>query len=581
MTSTYSIAMNWLTNNEKVEITTINTPNWIKYYFLIGSSFLAGVSVAFRVYHFDHYSSTQNALNISLTILQFLITLLMSELPLSLMMSLFLKSREKETHIERDTPLCVINYNIKASCETDIQKCFGNCEVSYQLNSHDNIYMAIVSSTRNETLMKYELDLAKQLKSKYHEKFHYLYRPGNCLRKCGQYHDLMMFSRNNSQSSDYTDDRYRTYKRERQMLFDISKSSTNISFLHNLNAKYILVLDADNTITNLRLLLSIAERNPNFSIFQPYVHLNGETTFYQYIFSTISNLISKAKETFFERIEHCSFYGKGLINIDNYIQEIIKTDAVPVNCMSHDTFEAMFLPCKYVKEVSIAETYPTNHCAWSIRETRWNVGDLQMLLHHTPFHSFRKKNINFSFQKTFIALSSFRSIIFRPLSLLFIILHTFLLRFREFTYANLFWSMMVSMGFSSVMLIIENKKKKLYSTKRLVSSMILSILFYIPEAITGSIRLISSIKNSIITFKWIPSSKVEQKIKEEGNVKSSFNEFWLSLFVGSVITYKLGYDNPFLLMVSVPSILLPFVSSITSFSYCIPRVIFDYPVLDT
>jgi hypothetical protein len=395
-----------------------------------------------------------------------------------------------------------------------------------------------------------------------------------------------MFIRNNSQSSDYSDDKYGTYKRDKEMLFDVSKSSTNISFLQSLKFKYILVLDSDNKITNLRLLMSVAERNPGFSIFQPYVYLTGETSFYQYIFSTISNTISNSKEIFFERMEHCSFYGKGLINIENYIQEIIQTDAIPVNCMSHDTFESMFLPCKYVKEVCISETYPTAHCSWSIRENRWNVGDLQVFMHHTPFHIFRKKNFKFSFQKTFIALSSFRNIIFRPLSFLFIILHTFLLKVTVLTYFSLLWSVLISAGFSSVLLIVENMKKKLYSTKRIVSSILLSILFYIPETITGSIRFVSSIKNSFLCpylgqkVKWIPSSIVERKTQEEGIVRSSFNEFWLSLFVGSVITYEMGYDNPFLLIISVSAILLPFISSLTAVSYCIPRVIFYYPDLD-
>lgn len=579
MTSTYSIAINWLASNERVETSPVNEKKWIKYYFGFGSLLIGGVSVALRVCCGDVFEK-QGALNISLTALQFLITLFMSELPLCLMMNLFLKTREKETQIERDTPLCVMNYNIKAACEEDIKQCFRNCEVSYQLNSNDNIYMAIVSSTRDETLMKYEFELSKQLKSKYHEKFHYLYRPGSCLKKCGQYHDLMMFIKNNSQSRDYTDDKYGIYKRNKEMLFDISKSSANISLLQGLKFKYILVLDSDNKITNLRLLMSIAERNPSFSIFQPYVYLTGDTSFYQYIFSTISNTISNAKEVFFERMEHCSFYGKGLINIEKYIQEIIQTDAIPVNCMSHDTFESMFLPCKYVKEVSISETYPTSHCSWSIRENRWNVGDLQVFIHHTPFHIFRKKNFKLSFQKTFIALSSFRSIIFRPLSFLFIILHA-LLRFSTVTYIGLLWSIFISTGISSVLLIIESKKKKRYPTRRIVLSILLSILFYIPETITGSIRFISSIKNSLMYVKWIPSSIIERKSLAEGHVRSSFNEFWLSLFIGTVISYKLGYDNPFLLVVSVSTILLPFTSSLTAASFCIPRVVFAYPDLET
>jgi hypothetical protein len=364
------------------------------------------------------------------------------------------------------------------------------------------------------------------------------------------------------------------------MLFDISKSSVNISLLQNLKPKYILVLDADNKITNLKLLISIAEKNKNFSIFQPEIHLNGEQTFYQYIFSTLGNIITTSKEIFHEQIDHCSFYGKGLINVEDYVNKVINTDAIPVNCMSHDTFEAMILPCKYVKEVSITETYPSNHCSWSVRETRWNVGDLQVFSHHTPFHFFRKEKFHFSFKKTFISLASFRIIIFRPLSFLFIILHCFV-KFREVVYINLLWSFILSSILTSVILVVKNKNKKKYSTQRLLMCIISSILFYVPETISGTVRFVSSVKNSLVNVKWIPSSLVEMRTKEQGYIRSSFNEFWLSMILGSVITYEMGFDNPFLLIISVSCILLPFLSAVTSFHYCVPNVVFNYPNLET
>ena len=143
--------------------------------------------------------------------------------------------------------------------------------------------------------------------------------------------------------------------------------------------------------------------------------------------------------------------------------------------------------------------------------------------------------IFFSFKKTFISLASFRIIIFRPLSFLFIILHCFV-KFREVVYINLLGSLILSLILTSVILVVKNKNEKNYSTPRLIICIISSILFYVPETIPGTVRCVSSLKNSIVNVKWTPSSLVEMRTKEQGYIRSSFNEFWLSMILGSVIT---------------------------------------------
>lgn len=589
MNEIFSNTLDWLRRQEHqeqnnlqendVEVTrpthfrnTVSYPRWVAYYFGLGAFVSGGLGVAMSM-SFVNISSLSPLQSIKFSfiwILQFILTSFVSELPLSFVLNATNKTDSLPPPAQ-PLPTVILNYNIKANSEEEIDECFANLLSTLSLNDADNVYAVVVSSTRNETLMNAELAKVREMVAKYPKRFHYLYRTSSFLKKCGQYQDLMLFVRNYTTSYSYSDIRFGSKRRPEESLFDLTKSSENVSILRGISAKYILVLDSDNIMTSgLQTLLSVAENNPEFCIFQPSIFIHGEKTLYQYIFSTLGNLMTRWKEVIFLKFNHCSFFGKGLINIDHYIARIISHDLIPIDAMSHDTFESMFVPCKYVKQIQILETFPTNHCAWSIREERWNVGDLQVLFHHLA-----RRNKTWNFQKSFFALSPSRVISARPILLIYILLLASVTS-SEWSILSSAWSFLFCFLSTSTCFLLFNS---VYSKKRIVFSICASLLFYMPEVVTGSFRLLKSLKNTCHSGgSWIPSSLVEQRLQEAGLFKSSLNEFWTSQIVGCTMLYFFKF-NFLVSMVALPLTLLPLTSFITSLAPCCPKLRFIYPDL--
>jgi hypothetical protein len=153
--------------------------------------------------------------------------------------------------------------------------------------------------------------------------------------------------------------------------------------------RYSMVMDAD-TVSEWRSVLRLIEyavANPSHGIFQCALSLDdsapGQTWFmWAESLRQASNVnLPKAHWTIFQR--H-GFYGKGLFDNEMMIKSVIgirpkkqpdgtyqALEALPVDIMSHDTFEAKILKPCFVSEVLLREEPAKNALSSFPQTTRW------------------------------------------------------------------------------------------------------------------------------------------------------------------------------------------------------------------
>jgi hypothetical protein len=56
-------------------------------------------------------------------------------------------------------------------------------------------------------------------------------------------------------------------------------------------------------------------------------------------------------------------------------------ERVPIDVLSHDTFEAALLKPLYAGSVSLLEAPSLNYVTWNIRERRWNRGEVLLAMY--------------------------------------------------------------------------------------------------------------------------------------------------------------------------------------------------------
>lgn len=577
-------------------------PLWVKCYFCGGSVLISITAMALNVWLSGGFPVLDHGrgavLQCFLWLLQFALNISVAEIPLTCMLSVLHTYRcgrhvyspclpqagagvqyTQHERVQSDlAPVTLINFNIKAQNTDDARKCFENCEVTYLANEAPCVYVAVVSATRDADLLGLERELALGLKAKYEDKFHYLHRPGSTLRKCGQYQDLMLYCAGTEESFAYSDERYGKHRRTKEVLFDMDRSSPNTRLLQSLRVKYTLVMDSDNTLVHggLSRLVHVAERHEAHYVFQPCVEIHNERkphgcTVYQEVHAIIQNLNAKSSATLFACFAHAPFFGKGLIRNADYVRTMIGSkeapiDAVPLHALSHDTFESMLLPCMHVPSVSIRESACRTHIDWHVREKRWNMGDMMVLLHHLPraCHPYYKGQVRFSFQRTYFALAASRVVLSRPLLLLFLLLSSASESY-DLAYIQLVaWFALITLSTVLDCLVI-NHRHGMYTTWRVLGSLLLSVLFLLPEPIVGTIRLLYSLKGLCRRPEWVPSSVMESRIRHAGVIRSSLRHFGVAQAIAAILAYFFRTTWG-VLVYAVATVLLPFVVVLTSFA---------------
>ena len=521
------------------------------------------------------------------------------ELPLMSFASTFVKADADRMADGRHLTI-IINYNLLASYKSEVDATLVNAFSAYIGNLSPTVACVLVSATGDPELKEYELfvrdnlreqiyDLVIQegrawasgkildegranrmfeafrdrtgivdenfvqlilpsLATKYAKDFMVVQRVTRVLRKCGQYQDLMLLSEGDNSAWTYTDKtHYKEAAREYgEPLFHISQDVENIQ---GRRFDYTLVLDGDTGVikNSLSTLLDVAAANPERAIVQPAIRIVAQED--QSLFMHIDKMRQEINEPITAALTtllgRSGFYGKGLIQNKYYIKALLGTrenpiEKVPIDVLSHDTFEAGALSPLYVSSVQLLEEPCGNYVTWDIRECRWNRGEL-LLAHYffprslgrffewmmcrvrktPPTKLILRYETHLDDAGAYIAHSALRQMMLKPLLLFYIVCRVWVKLYLFFN-----WLPLVLM----VILVLILPKVPLttrHNWHKILADIMCCILQYSPEPITGTIRVFKSAQAHISGVSgWVPQFKVEQDFLIQPAVVATFAYQW-------------------------------------------------------
>lgn len=532
----------------------------------------------------------------------------------------------------------MLNYNLLATNKDDIDECLETMYMAYIGNLSANVSAVLVSATNDDELKKYELrqrDKYRDLiydevyreglafsQGKYNDvdnlhfkhiwkkhlgtdanifvdkvldnvcetyarEFMVVHRVSRVLKKCGQYQDLMLLSEGISRAFSYCDSSYygKQARKKGENLFHESKDVSNI-----LNRKfdYTLVLDGDTGVPRGGVfdLLEIAAGNPDKGIIQPSIKFQctKDDTIYMHLEASRQAIYGAFTNAMTSLLGQSGFFGKALIKNNLYIEHVIGTEdnlieRVPVDVLSHDTFEAALLKPMYAGSTYLLEAPCYNYVTWSIRERRWNRGEvilasyfwenavgkpMRWLQKHFQKSKFNKTKLrtksHLDFVTTYIAHSALRHMLMKPFLLLYICITAG--GYMKYPYISIIVVMFTILIFPKFAVC----NRKIY--KHVILETIASILQYTPEAVVGTIRLCRAVYANIsLNAKWVPQRAVEEEFKKSNPFISSFRHLWgYSLFaIICCIVVMLFTENSVLIFPLLLTLLfLPLFTGFTS-----------------
>jgi len=249
-----------------------------------------------------------------------------------------------------------------------------------------------------------------------------LHRNCRVLKKPGQYQDaIILATTGNNSAYTYTDKRYGKLGRAPgQSCFGFTGNVVNDKLYNDFPRvvrtlqkkgeqhilrlqragrsnpyKYSMVMDSD-TVSEWRSVLRLVEygvANPDYGLFQPSLNIDDEqpgSTWYMWSESLRQASNSNLPLAFFRIFGRHGFYGKGLIDHDKMMSCVIgycpepnadgtyeALEALPVDIMSHDTFEAKLLRPAFVAQVALREEPARNAISAFPQSTRWMTGEVR------------------------------------------------------------------------------------------------------------------------------------------------------------------------------------------------------------
>ena len=534
----------------------------------------------------------------------------------------------------------ILNYNLLATSKDDIDECFETMYEAYVGNLSPSASAVLVSATGDDDLKEYELQLRDTYRAilyddlyreglsfangqfelvdplhlqhvwliyddidrttfineyledicdRYAREFMVVHRVSRVLRKCGQYQDLMLLSEGEFESYSYCDPEYygRSARPRGEALFHPSEDASNI---FERKFDYTLVLDADTGVPRGGVveLLQIAAANPERGIIQPAIklHCTASDTIFMHLESMRQAIYEPMTNAVTALMGQSAYFGKALIKNRVYIDAVIGSkenliERVPVDVLSHDTFEAALLQPLYAGSVYLLEAPSYNYVTWNIRERRWNRGEILLAMYFwknafgRPMRwiqkKFQKKKFNktklrtdskLDFVSSYIAHSALRQMFMKPALLLYIILHISVhLRYR---YASIIIVMFLVLVFPKFATCNRQNYKFVFLET------IASILQFTPEALVGCVRICRALyANVSLNVKWIPQRAVEEQFKNSNPFISSFKHLWgYSVFAAiSGTLVVLFLQRAILILVMLVTLLfLPLYTGFTSLS---------------
>ena len=521
-----------------------------------------------------------------------------SELPLMAVTTMLVEHKDDEDGVDGGHLGVIINYNLLASDEEEVDAALDNQYHAYVNNLRPSVMACLVSATGDQVLKDYEMTkrdslrtdvetnvvergsawleenglqknnntgqrqffleyLLPMLAKRYAANFLVVQRVTRVLRKCGQYQDLMLLSEEGDNFAwSYTDAKYYSEK-ARTYGDNLFYPSADVDMVQGKKFAYTLVLDGDSRLEpgSLKKLMDIAASNPTRPIIQPAIKLFAYK--HHSVLMHIEVLRQKIYAPLSKKVSLChgrsGFFGKALINNKLYIDKMLGTrdapiERVPIEVLSHDTYEAAVLAPLFVSSVQLLEEPCATYVTWDIRETRWNRGEL-ILAHH--FHKLifdkpvtwamnkcrevpppklkLRTETEFNESSSLIAHSALRQMILKPVLLVYCLGSVFTIQtFLYFPWVPLLVIMFGLLVFPKIAVW----KSGFWN---LTVETLCAFFQYTPEPIMGTIRVLKSFHIHISgKSSWIPQFKVEKDFAEKPPFIASMYYQW-KILLGSVI----------------------------------------------
>ena len=357
-----------------------------------------------------------------------------------------------------------------------------------------------------------------QICEEYKNDFMCIHRVSRVLRKCGQYQDLMLLSEGEKLAYTYTD-RTLYGSKSRPYNEPLFVDSPDVEHIFRRRFSYTLVLDGDTRVppSTALDLLAIAAGNPEYAIIQPAIVMDvtPDDTIFMHLEKLRQEINSPVTDAMAYVLGHCGYYGKALIKNSAYIHNVIGTrdrliERVPIDVLSHDTFEAAVLKTYYAGSTALYEAPPFNYITWNIRERRWNKGEILLSFYFWPLligkpmralqaaiqgkgfvrTKLRTKS-KLDFVSSYQAHSAYRQMWMKPLLLVFILLHINIhLRHPYMPIAIIMFLIIVFPKFATI---------RCNNFGKTCLEIFVSIVQFTPEAIVGCVRMVRAYQANIST----------------------------------------------------------------------------------
>jgi len=584
------------------------------------------------------WSRTPGVLGIIVVAVQGLLHWSVLEIPLQTLATFFTRVSPKPKRADGSHLTICLNYNLLAVSKADVDECMNNMYKAFMGNISENVSAVLVSATNDLELTMYEFEVRDTYRDKIYEEllheglvwagfehgkvdagrharvwskfqhidrgefrqahldsvcrrfateFMVLHRVSRVLRKCGQYQDLMLLSSGQEGAFTYCDCKlYGEAARPLgEPIFHASADTDNVSGRH---FDYTLVLDADTGVVpnSVFEMLEIGAGNPERAIIQPAIQMDckpGDSIFIhveamrQMINAPLTNILTSF-------LGESGFYGKALIKNSVYIQKCLGTpdapiEVVPIDVLSHDTFEAAVVGPLYAGDVHLLEAPCGNYVTWDIRERRWNRGELLLAMYFfprcvgAPMRWLQSKLQGKQFKATkvrtkaelgnvsrYLAHAALRQIVMKPLLVAYIVMMDFVHMYYEWT------PFFVAMSLIIVFPKLATCNKSNFKAVMLETTA--SILQFTPECVVGTIRILRALKAHLTgNAMWIPQRAVEEEFEKTNAFVSAMNYLWYYpcfAFVAGVLVSSLIPDGEFIMWMLGTLFALPIYAGFTA-----------------
>eukprot|EP00928_Gymnodinium_smaydae_P048292 TRINITY_DN3227_c0_g2_i1.p1 TRINITY_DN3227_c0_g2~~TRINITY_DN3227_c0_g2_i1.p1 ORF type:complete len:2828 (-),score=613.09 TRINITY_DN3227_c0_g2_i1:118-8028(-) len=559
-------------------------------------NFFALLAIALAVVNVD-WQRTPFFIGMLVVAVQGLLHWSVMEIPLQALAALFCDSPGVPARKRAGNLTLCFNYNLLSVGTADVDDCFKNMFEAFMGNISENVSSCLVSATNDPELKQYELKVrddcrakiiaelrregqiwagfsrgkvdegrARRFWSKYSaldrnvfvqehldqvcqnvaKEFMVIHRVSRVLRKCGQYQDLMLLSEGYRNAFTYCDKAlYGSAGRPpNEPLFEDAVDVENVV---GRKFDYTLVLDADTMVepNSVFSMLDVGAGNPDRAIIQPAIQMSSEggDAIFMHVEAMRQVLNERMTKTLTALLGQCGFYGKGLIKNSLYISKCLGTpenplEVVPINVLSHDTFEASVLQPLYAHDLTLKEAPCGNYVTWDIRERRWNRGELVLAMYFFPrffgkpirwlqtkmqgreFEQIGVRNTTeISPVASYIAHAALRMMFLKPVLVTYIVLLDFCYLYYQWT--PFLTAMFLIIVFPKIVTCTEDR------VKPVIWETIASVLQFTPECVVGTIRVLRAFKAHLTgNAMWVPQRAVEEDFEKENPFLLSLSYLW-------------------------------------------------------